>query len=174
VILRQETTGPEGTVTVDVVETRFDVSPADDTFQPPGQTELASATLTWTEDAETFASGSSLPVAKPVDGWTFESGGSLTADLSVPGEESVEGDSAAIAATYTDGDQTVVVAQSDRTYDVTEHGETETIRGQPVAFEVTEEGAVATWTEAGTTVTVAGALTEAELRALIVGIEFGG
>jgi hypothetical protein len=161
-------------VTIDVVETQFDVSPADSTFEPPGTTELASAAFTWTESADEYAQDVSLPAAVPGDAWTFEYGGTVTAQVeSVPGMDAAF-DRATVAqgATYVDGEQSLFVTQSNKTVDVTEYAETETIRGQEVAIEATEHGAVATWTESGTTTTVGGDLSEAQLRAALETIEF--
>jgi outer membrane lipoprotein-sorting protein len=174
VILKQETVTPDATVTIDVLQTQFDVSPADSTFEPPGTTELASAAFTWTESADEYAQDVSLPAAVPGDAWTFEYGGTVTAQVeSVPGMDAAF-DRATVAqgATYVDGEQSLFVTQSNKTVDVTEYAETETIRGQEVAIEATEHGAVATWTESGTTTTVGGDLSEAQLRAALETIEF--
>lgn len=174
VILKQETVTPDATVTIDVVETQFGVSPADSTFEPPGTTELASAAFSWTESADEFVQDASLPVAVPGDAWSFEYGATATTEVeTIPGMEAeFDGETVTQGATYVDADQSLFVTQSDRTVDVTEYAETETIRGQEVALEVTEDGAVATWTEAGTTTTVGGDLSEAQLRTVLETIEF--
>jgi outer membrane lipoprotein-sorting protein len=174
VILKQETVTPDATVTVDVLETQFDVSPADSTFEPPGTTELASADLAWTESADEFAQDVTLGVAEPGEAWTFEYGGTVTTQAdTIPGiGAEFDGATVTQGATYVDGDRSLFVAQSNQTVDVTEYAETETIRGQDVALEVTEEGAVATWTEAGATNTVGGDLSESQLRTVLEAIEF--
>jgi outer membrane lipoprotein-sorting protein len=174
VILKQETVTPDATVTIDVLETQFDVSPADSTFEPPGTTELASASFTWTERADEYAESVSLPVAVPGDAWSFEYGGTVTTQVeTIPGTDAAfDGATVTQGATYVDGEQSLFVTQSNETLDVTEYAETETIRGQEIALEVTEHGAVATWTEAGTTTTVGGDLSAEQLRTVLETIEF--
>jgi len=69
-LLRLEVAGEDGTVTVDVTETRFDVSVADSTFEPPTDdaAELGSYD---TRAALSDATDLPLPTA---EGYTFESG----------------------------------------------------------------------------------------------------
>ncbi len=116
-ILRQVTTAPGGTVTVDVTDTRFDVSPADSTFEPRGTTELANLTAA-TTTAETPAAiddATPFETAVPDDSWTLERASATTTSgaLSIPGvsfpTDSFE--TTAATAVYTAGERTLAVSQ---------------------------------------------------------------
>lgn len=116
-ILRQVTTTPEVTVTIDVTETQFDVSPADSTFEPRGTTELASFVVE-TAIAETPAAiddAAPFAAAVPDDSWTLERGAVTTTNgsLSIPGlslpTESFE--TSVAAGLYADDEQTLTVTQ---------------------------------------------------------------
>jgi len=174
-VLKQETTAPGLTVTVDVVDTRFDVSPADSTFEPPGASELASLSVTTADSPEAFETVTSLEAAVPGDEWTFERGAALTGEApsltAVSGLEPTE----ITAAAYTDGESSVVVGQVDRTVDLDRvplyGGETVTVDGREVRLIAGEFASAAVWSEADTTVVVAGDLSGAELRSVVAGIE---
>jgi len=116
-ILRQVTTTPDATITVDVTDTRFDVSPADSTFEPRGATELANLTAA-TTTAETPAAiddATPFPAAVPDDSWTLKRASVVTTSgaLSIPGlslpTESFE--TTAATAVYTAGERALAVSQ---------------------------------------------------------------
>jgi outer membrane lipoprotein-sorting protein len=174
-VLKQETTAPGLTVTVDVVDTRFDVSPADSTFEPPGASQLASLSVTTADSPEAFETVTSVGAAVPGDGWTFERGATLTGEApsltAVSGLEPTE----IAAAAYTDEGSSVVVGQVDRTVNLNRvplyGSETVTVDGREVRLLAGEFASVAVWSEAGTTVAVAGDLSGAELRSVVADIE---
>jgi outer membrane lipoprotein-sorting protein len=176
VVLRQETTTPELTVTVDVTETRFDVSPADSTFEPPGAAELASLTAAFSESPGEFSSETVFETAVPTDEWTFERGAVLSGNAPVLTDQLGIERTAIAAATYTAGDSVLTVGQVDRTVDLgmlpAEVGETVSIDGREVRLLSGQFGAAAVWTEAGSTVVVAGDIDEGQLRSAIAGVEF--
>ena len=176
VVLRQETTTPELTVTVDVTETRFDVSPADSTFEPPGAAELASLTAAFSESPEEFSSETVFETAVPTDEWTFERGAVLSGNAPVLTDQLGIERTAIAAATYTAGDSVLTVGQVDRTVDLgmlpAEVGETVSIDGREVRLLSGQFGAAAVWTEAGSTVVVAGDIDGGQLRSAIAGVEF--
>jgi outer membrane lipoprotein-sorting protein len=177
-LLRQETTTPLGRVTVDVLDTRFDVSPADSTFEPPGASELASLSLSTAESADGFVSAAPFGAAVPGEGWTVERGAVLSGEApsltEMTGLESTD----IAAATYTDGESSVVVSQVDRVVDletVPLFGfETVVVGDREVHLLSGRYGAVGVWSEAGTTVAIAGDVSGEELRSVIAEIEFRG
>jgi outer membrane lipoprotein-sorting protein len=167
-VLKQELTTPRGTVTVDM-ETTFDVSPADSTFQPPiaGGSEQAVDSLA---DLRAVAN---VPVAAPGDSWELEEGTVLQSPISV------------IASQYTADGASITVLQSEsalptpaiekgRTVDVGERTVTVATVTDAQADETwldLDDGTVAQWTTNDRTVIVAGNLTEAELLAVVETIE---
>jgi outer membrane lipoprotein-sorting protein len=174
-VLKQETTAPGLTVTVEVVDTRFDVSPADSTFEPPGASELASLSITTADSLDAYETAIPVEAAVPGDEWTFERGATLTGEApsltAVSGLEPTD----VAAATYTDGESSVVVSQVDRTVDLDRiplyGSETVTVDSREVRLLAGEFVSAAVWSEAGTTVVVAGDLTGAELRSVVADIE---
>ena len=174
-ILKQETTAPGVTVTVDVQETRFGVSPADSTFEPPGATELASLTLSTAESPEAFEAGVPFETAVPGDDWSFERGAVLSGEspplTAVTGFEA--GDLG--AAVYTDDGSTLVVGQSSDAVDLGRLPavgvETETVGDREVRLVTGPYASAGVFTEDGTTVVVAGDLTGSELRTAIEEID---
>ena len=174
-ILKQETTAPGVTVTVDVQETRFGVSPADSTFEPPGATELASLTLSTAESPEAFEAGVPFETAAPGDDWSFERGAVLSGEspplTAVTGFEA--GDLG--AAVYTDDGSTLVVGQSSDAVDLGRLPavgvETETVGDREVRLVTGPYASAGVFTEDGTTVVVAGDLTGSELRTVIEEID---
>jgi hypothetical protein len=161
-ILKVEWTGPQSTVTVNMTETRFDVSPADSTFEPPGTTELARVDMTATEDAAEFGTGVSFEVATPGDDWTFERGYTATVNVSAGTNATLDGD--VLVAVYSDGEQSIVVTQSENALEL---NETVTVGDRAVRIEATDRTVVGTWTDGGTTTTVLGTFSASELRTVI-------
>ena len=174
-VLKQETTAPGLTVTVEVVDTRFDVSPADTTFEPPGASELASLSVTTADSLDAYETAIPVEAAVPGDEWTFERGAALGG--AAPSLTAVSGlePTDVAAATYTDGESSVVVSQVDRTVDLDRiplyGSETVTVDSREVRLVAGEFVSAAVWSEAGTTVVVAGDLTGAELRSVVADIE---
>jgi hypothetical protein len=174
-ILKQETTAPGVTVTVDVQETRFGVSPADSTFEPPGATELASLSLSTTESFEAFESSAPFGAAAPGEDWSFERGAVLSGES--PALTVATGFDAGDvgAAAYTDGESSLVVGQSSDVVDLervpTIGVETEMIGDREVRLATSPYASAGVFTEDGTTVVVAGDLTGSELRAVIDNID---
>lgn len=176
VVLRQETTLPGLTTTVDVRETRFDVSPGDSTFQPPGATEVASLTAAVGETPGEFASAAPFETATPAEAWTFERGLALSGEApaltDLPGIEQT----AVAAGAYTDNNDTLLVGQVDRAVDLsvipTFVTETVTVDGREVRLLSGQDGTVGVFTENETTVVVASTVDESRFREIIDGIEF--
>ncbi|MFC7059411.1 hypothetical protein [Halovenus salina] len=160
-ILKVEWTGPETTVTVDVTETRFDVSPADSTFEAPGTTELAQVDVTATEDADEFGTAVPFTVASPGEGWEFERGYTATTEVSVETNTTV-GD--VLVAVYSDGEESIVVTQSDT---AREFDETVTVGDREVRIEEYDGTTVGAWTANDTTTAILGPFSESELREVI-------
>lgn len=171
-LLEQRTTTETGNVTVELHETRFNVAPAESTFLPPGDTEIASASLAGSDDKKELVQDAPLAVAVPDGSWTFEHGGVVTTELGNVQIPELPAETRSVTASYTSGDQHLLVSQSDQTVEISEYSDTVRIRGQEVAVSVSEQGAVATWTEAGTTTTVAGNLTEAQLVSTVEDLTF--
>ena len=113
-ILRQVTETPNGTVTIDVPETRFDVDPAASTFEPRGTTELGNATLSvdTVETTSALADATPFDVAVPGESWTLTNATVTTATVSFELPNSLPSTITTTAATYTDDDRTLVVSQS--------------------------------------------------------------
>jgi outer membrane lipoprotein-sorting protein len=174
-VLKQETTAPGVTVTVDVEETRFGVSPADSTFEPPGATELASLSLSTTESPSTFESSAPFETAVPGGDWRFERGAVLSGEApSLTAATGFEAGDIA-AAKYTDDGSTLVVGQSGDVVDLERIPEfvveTETVGDREVRLLTTRYASAGVFTADGTTVVVAGDLTGSELRAAIESID---
>ena len=176
VVLRQETTLPGLTITVDVQETRFDVSPADSTFQPPGTTEVASLTAAVGETPGEFAAAAPFETATPAEVWTFERGLALSGEApaltDLPGIEQT----AVAAGAYTDNSDTLIIGQVDRAVDLsvipTFVTETVTVDGREVRLLSGQSGTVGVFTENETTVVVGSTVDESRFREIIDGIGF--
>jgi len=171
VILRQETTAPDVTVTVDVQETRFDVSPADSTFEPPGATELASLSLATADSPVALESAAPFGTATPGDDWSFE-GGAVLAGESLPLTAATGVEAGDIAgAVYTDESSTLVIGQSADALPLErlpgDVVDTETVGDREVRLATTSDISAGAFVEDGTTVVVAGDLPASELRAVI-------
>ncbi|ERH09830.1 MAG: hypothetical protein J07HX64_01592 [halophilic archaeon J07HX64] len=174
-VLKQETTAPGLTMTVDVVDTRFGVSPADSTFEPPGASELASLSVTTADSPEAFETVTSVEAAVPGDEWTFERGATLTGEApSITAVSGIEPTDIA-AATYNNGESSIVVGQLDQSLDIDQlplyGSETVTVDGREVRLLGSGFASAAVWSEAGTTVVVAGDLSGAELQSVVADIE---
>ena len=156
-VLRAETTREEWTMTLRVTDTRFDVSAADSTFEPPNAdgTDVSPRSV---DSLATLTELTSLPVADPGEEWTFETGSVVSAPLT------------AVTAEYTDGEKQIVIAQAaaDRlpeTIDTT--GETVSIGDRTVTIVEHEERAVAWWQSNGVVTSVSGDLSRSELESVV-------
>ncbi len=156
-ILRAEATHDEWTMTIDVRETRFDVSAADSTFEPPNAdgTDISPRSV---DSLATLEELSSLPVADPGDAWTFETGSVVSAPLT------------AVTAEYTADGTRIVVAQTstDRLPEaVGSAGESLTIGDRSVTIVEHEQGRVVWWQSDGVLTSVSGDLSRSELEAVV-------
>jgi outer membrane lipoprotein-sorting protein len=174
VVLRQETKAPGVTVTVDVRETRFGVSPAASTFEPPGATQVASLSLSTAATPGTLESTAPFGVAAPGDDWRFEQGVTLAGEA--PPLTAATGlDAGTVtAAAYASEGTTLVVGQSGDAIDLDRlpalGTETETVGDREVWLVTTPYASAGVFVEDGTTVVVAGDLSGSELRTVIAGI----
>ncbi|CCQ33832.1 hypothetical protein HLRTI_003071 [Halorhabdus tiamatea SARL4B] len=170
-VRKQQLSTSHATVTVEM-ETRFDVSPADSTFEPP----MASSALGSESTADSLAdlrASVDGPLAVPGDDWTFQRGSSLDSPVSVTvGEYAADGTTitvlqseSAILSTFRSDGQTADVGE--RTVAIAELD-----TGQVDVPGLAAGGSVATWTENGQTVAVAGDLPDSELREIVETIEF--
>jgi len=147
-VLRQELTGPNGTVVVDVTETEFDVSVADSTFQPPG---TAGPTVGETvSSVDALRETTALPVpAVTDDRFSFDRGSTLA-----------YGESTVVVQQYTGAtDLTVVTTDADRAVGETADAEnvTETtLAGTTVTVAETDRGLAVAWTDGDTRYAVFG------------------
>jgi hypothetical protein len=114
--------------------------------------------------------------AVPAEEWTFERGAVLSGNAPVLTDQLGIERTAIAAATYTAGDSALTVGQVDRTVELgmlpAEVGETVSIDGREVRLLSGQFGAAAVWTEAGSTVVVAGDIDEGQLQSAIAGVEF--
>jgi len=175
VVLRQETKAPGVTVTVDVRETRFGVSPAASTFEPPGATQVANLSISTAATPGTLESTAPFGVAAPGDDWRFEQGVALAGEA--PPLTAATGlDAGTVtAAAYTSEGATLVVGQSGNAIDLNRLPAvgtgTETVGDREVWLVTTPYASAGVFVEDGTTVVVAGDLSGSELRTVIPGID---
>lgn len=201
-ILRQVTETPNGTVTIDVPETRFDVDPAASTFEPRGTTELGNATLSvdTVETTSALADATPFDVAVPGESWTLTNATVTTATVSFELPNSLPSTITTTAATYTDDDRTLVVSQSPvvegdgitinettltalATADIGSELEaefdvettTKTIDDREVVITSTDDGTATTasWVSDETVVTVTTDGDQDAVESLIANVEFG-
>ncbi|MFC7073385.1 hypothetical protein ACFQJ7_00765 [Halovenus rubra] len=171
-IHKLEQSSAEVTVTVDVLETRFDVSPADSTFAPPGTTEVTRINATTTDEASEFGTDASFEVAVPGDTWTFEHGTTVTTEMSISVNASFNTDGSTLLGSYTDGDQSLLVTQATAAHDEWNDTETSTVGDYEVVITETDEGIAGSWTNGETTTTVVGEFSESKLRSIIEAIRY--
>lgn len=167
-VVKEQLTTPNGTVTVEM-ETRFNVSPTESTFQPPSAI-VSDDTIYSIADLRTKSTGQ---LAVPGENWTFTQGNVLNRPVSLT------------AAQYTNEQINVTVLQTD-TAAVTEfasENRTMTVSNRTVTVtdlssvqtDMTwlglEEGVVGQWTENDQTIMVTGNLSDPLLREVIESIE---
>jgi hypothetical protein len=158
-VLKYRTVTPNGTMTADVTETHFDVSPAESTFQPPTDDSWQ----TKVDSRAELRANAAGPVAVPGEAWSFETGSVLASPVSavVSRYETdganlslVQSNASALSGIGADG-RTVEVA--DRTVTVTEGDDGTT---------------VARWSRGETTVVVVSDSSESELLDAVAGVRF--
>lgn len=159
-VLKYRVSTPNETMTVTMEETRFNVSPAASTFQPPiaSETERTSAdSLSELRDAAPFT------VGVPSDNWTF-TGGSVIAS---PME-------AVIGQYETNSSEIAVVQFQSRSFEgVTAEGRTVEVNDRNITvLEVAEGQMIARWSQNDQTVVVSGEVSESVLLDFVRDLEF--
>ncbi|MFB6251988.1 MAG: DUF4367 domain-containing protein [Halobellus sp.] len=172
VVVKQRVTTPNGTVVVDIEQTRFNVSVADSTFQPP-TADNGAAGLTTVDSADALNDEVAFQaVAIDDDAFTFERG-----VVSQFGGT----DGATAVSRYTNGSATVTVVQTDASSIpggpanassegmASENVSTEnvTVDGRSVTVATSEDRVVAWWESSDTTVAVTGEVPRDRLLELV-------
>lgn len=157
-VVRYRTRTPNGTVTVDVSETHFDVSPAGSTFRPPGASD-------WRTTADTLAAlraTADRPLAVPDGDWTFRSGTVIATPVS------------AVASQYrADGTNlTVIQANASTVPAGPADGRTVDVAGRTVIVTDSEERTAVRWSEGDRMVVLTGDLGEEELLDVVATVDF--
>jgi len=137
-VLRQELTGPNGTVTVDVTETTFNASVADSTFQPPGETAPSVGEQVESFDQLQETTDATLPTVTD-ERFDFDRGSVVA-----------YGGEAATVQRYTGAaNLTVVTTSSEQTLNAAdaENATETTVAGTTVSVTDTEEGVAVWWSE---------------------------
>jgi len=171
-VAKQRLTTSNAIVTVEM-ETRFDVSLAESTFQPPMESTDFGSEMTVDSLADLRASAATS-LAVPGADWTFERGTALERPVSVTvSEYAADGATVTIVQSgssarseFTSDGRTVDVG--DRTVTVTEFS------GEQAAIPWLSagDGTLVQWTENDQTVVVAGDLDESALLEVVETIEF--
>lgn len=165
---KKELTTPNGTVTVEM-DTRFNVSLAASTFQPPSPM-VNEQTI---DSIDELRMRSANPLAVPGDNWTFSQGSVLDQPVSLT------------AAQYTNEDLNATVIQSETSALAGFEGEGRTINVSNRTVTISnlssmesgmnwynmEEGVIGQWTENDQTIVVAGNLSESQLVDIIESID---
>ncbi len=137
-VVRQELTGPNGTVTVDVRETTFNASVADSTFQPPGETAPSVGERVDSFDRLQDTTDATLPAVTD-ERFSFDQGSVVA-----------YGGETAVVQRYTGAAElTVATTTSDRTLNAAdaENATETTVAGTTVSVTETEEGVAVWWSE---------------------------
>lgn len=159
-VLKYRVSTPNGTITADIEETRFNVSPAASTFQPP----IASETKRTSADSlSEFQDTAPFPVGVPSGNWTFI-GGSVIASP----EEAVIGQYEA------NGSEIAVVQFQSRSVEgFTADGRTVEVNDRNVTVMTLPEGhMIARWSQNNQTVVVSGEVSESVLLEFVRDLEF--
>lgn len=165
---KEELTSPNGTVTVEM-DTRFNVSLAPSTFQPPSPM-VNDQTI---ESIDELRMQSANPLAVPGDNWTFLQGSVLDRPVSFT------------TAQYTNENLSVTLLQSETSALAGLVGEGRTINVSNRTVRISdlssmesgmnwygmEEGVIGQWTENDQTIVVAGSLSESQLVDIIESID---
>jgi len=156
-LLRAEATREGWTMTIRMTDTRFDVSAADSTFEPPNAdgTDVSPRSV---DSLATLTELTSLSVADPGDEWTFETGSVVSAPLT------------AVTAEYTNGENRIVIAQTaaerlPETIDTA--GDTVSIGDRTVTIVERNDRTLALWQSDGLVTSVSGDLSRSELESVI-------
>jgi hypothetical protein len=158
-IVKYRVATPNGTMTADITETHFDVSPAESTFRPPTDDR-------WKTTANSFEelqANTAKPIAVPDEKWSFERGTVLATPVS------------AVVSQYTADGSNISILHSDSPAFSERSNDRRTVEVQnrTVAIsDVAGDKTVARWSEDDRTVVVISDLSEAELLDVVAGIEF--
>jgi len=158
-VLKYRTTTPNGTMTVDVEETHFDVSPAESTFQPPSDDSWRTSV----DSLEGLQANTDGPLAVPGEEWSFETGSVLASP--VP----------AVASQYTAEGSNLALVQSNASAlsGSPDDGRTVEVGNRTVTITDGREGAtVARWSRGDLTVIAVSDRSESALLDVVAEIEF--
>jgi outer membrane lipoprotein-sorting protein len=173
-VLKQQLTSEETTVTVDVVDTRFNVAAADSTFKPPGAMTVAEGSISFVSTPAELADRTAFDLQTPPTAWEFENGLYATADAG-PLDAVFPDLPDSATSTYTDGTASLVVTQTGQQYPlpsaVANKTDTVTRDGREIAVYTTSEVSVGRWTTDGTTITIAGSLSRERLISVFEGLD---
>lgn len=162
-----EWTGTETTITAEIRETRFDVSPAGTTFEAPGAVELASVTATNTTTSAEFATDAPFDVRQPEEPWTFERGSTVELETSFETGTQLDDNPVTTVARYTESEQSLLVVQSSAVVDVPFGTETVSVGNTTARLTELGDRTIGVWAEEGTTTVVVGDLSEDDLQSVI-------
>lgn len=172
-ILKQQLTTEEMTVTVDVVDTRFNVAAAASTFEPPGTMTVAEGTVSSVSTASELDARTAFDLATPTAEWEFENGTYATTEAGPLGAVLPEFPDSATSV-YTDGTDSLVISQTATERELPSHAvnrtETVTLDDREVQLYTSERGTVARWTTDEMTITVSGELPQDRLEPLVTEI----
>lgn len=173
-VVKQQLTTEAATVTIDVVDTRFDVAAAASTFEPPGTTTVAEGEISTVSTASQLDEQTGFDLATPSADWEFENGTYATSEAGPLGAVlPALPDSA--TSVYTDGTTSLVITQTGAQRDlpayVANETESVTLDGQTVQFSTTERGTIARWTTDETTLVVAGDLSRERLESVVTALD---
>lgn len=173
-VVKQRLTTDAVTVTIDVVDTRFDVAAAASTFEPPGTTTVAEGEISTVSTASQLDEQTAFDLATPSADWEFENGTYATSEVGPLGAVlPALPDSA--TSVYTDGTTSLVITQTGAQRDLPAYvaNETEsiTLDGQTVQVSTTERGTLARWTTDETTLVVAGDLSRERLESVVTALD---
>jgi outer membrane lipoprotein-sorting protein len=158
-VVKYRVTTPNGTMTADISETHFDVSPAESTFRPPTDNN-------WKTTADTLEEMQAItdqPIAIPDEPWSFERGAVLTTPVSaVVSQYTAAGSN--VSVIYSESPALSKMPDNERTVDVDNRTVT--------VSDTDSDNTVARWSEGDRTVVVVSDLSEAELLDVVAGIEF--
>lgn len=142
-VVRQELTGPNGTVVVDVTRTEFDASVADSTFQPPTDDAATAGETVESLDALRETTELTLPAVSD-DRFAFDRGSTLAYGESVVAVQQYTGPvDLTVVTTDSDGESTALGGEAEN---VTET----TVADTTVSVAETDRGLAVWWTEGDT------------------------
>ncbi len=159
-VLKYRVSRPNETITVDIDETRFNISPAASTFQPP----IASQTdRTSVDSLDELENAAPLPVGVPSDNWTFTGGTVITSPME-----------AVIGQYEANGSEIAVIQSQSRTAEgFTASGRTVDVNDRNVTVIDGGQGpTIARWSQNDHTVIVTGEVSESVILEFVRTLEF--